>query len=527
MQKIFYNGTIITMEKSLYAEAVLINDGVIEDVGSFDALHALAPSAELVDLAHKAMLPAFIDAHGHFSSYANAQMQVVLEEADCFSEIALRITSFIKDNKIESGKWIVAKGYDHNTLAEKRHPNIELLNEIAPDNPLILQHQSGHCGVLNTAALESLGINGDTPSPVGGVIGRENGNLTGYMEEDAYISCIKQVPMAGIDAMLGAYAKAQAKYLANGITTVQEGMMVAEMLPLYSFLIESGILKIDVVGYPDTNSMQAIAKAYPACVKKYSKHFKIGGYKIILDGSPQVKTAWMKTPYLNSDTLGYGTMSDEAVLLAVENATKENMQILAHCNGDAAIQQYINAVKEVAFADDNILKLRPVIIHSQLITEDELKDAAALNMIPSFFVAHVLHWGDIHIANFGYERAKHISPAHSAIKNNMIFTFHQDAPVIEPNNLETIQCAVTRKTKSGVSLGEDECISVEDAIKAVTINAAYQYSEENEKGSIKAGKHADFVIMDKSPLAVPKNEISKILITETIKDGITVFALNE
>ncbi|MEG0485854.1 MAG: amidohydrolase family protein, partial [Oscillospiraceae bacterium] len=353
MQKIFYNGTIITMEKSLYAEAVLINDGVIEDVGSFDALHALAPSAELVDLAHKAMLPAFIDAHGHFSSYANAQMQVVLEEADCFSEIALRITSFIKDNEIESGKWIVAKGYDHNTLAEKRHPNIELLNEIAPDNPLILQHQSGHCGVLNTAALESLGINGDTPSPVGGVIGRENGKLTGYMEEDAYISCIKQVPMAGIDAMLGAYAKAQAKYLANGITTVQEGMMVAEMLPLYSFLIESGILKIDVVGYPDTNSMEAIAKAYPACVKKYSKHFKIGGYKIILDGSPQVKTAWMKTPYLNSDTLGYGTMSDEAVLLAVENATKENMQILAHCNGDAAIQQYINAVKEVAFADDN------------------------------------------------------------------------------------------------------------------------------------------------------------------------------
>ncbi|MEG0485967.1 MAG: amidohydrolase family protein, partial [Oscillospiraceae bacterium] len=168
-----------------------------------------------------------------------------------------------------------------------------------------------------------------------------------------------------------------------------------------------------------------------------------------------------------------------------------------------------------------------VIIHSQLITEDELKDAAALNMIPSFFVAHVLHWGDIHIANFGYERAKHISPAHSAIKNNMIFTFHQDAPVIEPNNLETIRCAVTRKTKSGVSLGDDECISVEDAIKAVTINAAYQYSEENEKGSIKAGKHADFVIMDKSPLAVPKNEISKILITETIKDGITVFALNE
>ena len=525
MQKLYYNGTILTMEQVPVTQAVLTQDADIKAVGNFDTLRAAAPDAQLIDLEGKTMLPAFIDAHGHFSSYANAQLQVALEGTASFAEIENRITAFIRENEIKPGAWIVAKGYDHNTLSEKRHPDKAFLDTVAPENPLVLQHQSGHCGVLNTKALLMLGYTADTKAPIGGVIGCENGVLTGYMEETAYIDCIKQVPMADMETMMNAYRKAQKKYLSYGISTVQEGMMVAQMLPLYQALIESGLLVVDLVGYADTVSLHPLAKAFPKALRAYDRHFKIGGYKIILDGSPQMKTAWMKAPYLDGDTCGYGTMDDAAVLSAVETAAAENVQILAHCNGAAAPPQYFDAPAKASDTHPNLANLRAVMIHAQFLAKNQLDAVEKLHVIPSFFVAHTLHWGDIHIANLGYDRAKDMSLAKAALAHNILFTFHQDAPVIEPDMLETVQCAVTRTTKAGVILDDNACISVLDALKAVTCNAAYQYFEEDTKGSIKAGKLADFVILSDNPLTVSKHKIAKIKILETIKDGQTVFCL--
>ena len=249
---------------------------------------------------------------------------------------------------------------------------------------------------------------------------------------------------------------------------------------------------------------------------------------LFLDGSPQARTAWMLTPYLGEDTYyGYGTMKYEDVYNAIKEATKNNVQILAHCNGDAAAQQFIDAIKKVQEDGYDVKSLRPVMIHSQLLRIEQLEDVKKLGIIPSFFVAHVYHWGDVHINNFGFERASKISPTASALENGITFTFHQDSPVIEPNMMETIHCAVNRKTKSGVLLGENERISVIEALKAVTINAAYQYFEEDKKGSIKVGKNADFVILDKNPLEVPIEHLKDIKILETIKDGVTIYKRNK
>ena len=145
-------------------------------------------------------------------------------------------------------------------------------------------------------------------------------------------------------------------------------------------------------------------------------------------------------------------------------------------------------------------------------------------MIPSFFVAHTFHWGDTHIKNFGLERAKTISPANSALKKGILFTFHQDAPVIEQDMFETVWCAVKRQTKDGVILGEDERISVLQALKAVTVNAAYQYFEEGTKGVIKEGAKENLIIVDKDPLKAEIDDIKNIKILKTIKDGNTVYS---
>ncbi|MEG0839382.1 MAG: amidohydrolase [Hydrogenoanaerobacterium sp.] len=511
------------MEEGLQPEAVLTEDGVITAVGDYNSLFDCAKNAELVDLAGKTMLPAFIDAHSHFSSYATSFLQVSLEDCTSFGEIDKKIRQFITENDVSDGQWVNCRGYDHNSLAEKCHPSLSFMDSCAPNNPLVLQHASGHVGVFNTMALAELGITSSTEAPAGGVIGRKDGVLTGYMEENAFFTYLKKVPMADMTALMSAFKKAQDGYAAHGIATIQEGMMVGQLIPLYKMLLGLDMLKLDVVAYADKKDSEDIFEAFPDSLKKYNAHFKLGGYKIFLDGSPQGRTAWMKAPYAGeADYCGYGTMQDDEVIAAVRLAAKNNMQILAHCNGDAAAQQYIDAVKTVS-RESGVAKLRPVMIHAQLLAKEQLADVKALGIIPSFFVAHVFHWGDIHIKNFGAKRAAQISPAYSALKHDILFTFHQDTPVIEPNMPETLWCAVNRMTKDGTVLGSDECISVYDALRAVTINAAYQYFEEDKKGSIRVGKFADFVILDKNPLTVEQMSIRDIKVLATIKSDKVLF----
>lgn len=523
MRKLYYNGTILTMEDRSLTDAVLTEDGVITAVGDYDTLLAQSKDAERIDLKGKTMLPAFIDAHSHLSAYATSFLQVPLEDCTTFHEISKQVKKFISTNHVTAGQWITGKGYDHNGLMEKRHPSLELVDSCAPNNPLVLQHVSGHVGVFNSMAMRELGITPHTPAPEGGTIGKEEGALTGYMEENAFFEYLKKVPMEDMDILLSTFQKAQEQYAAYGITTIQEGMLVAQMVPLFQQLISRDMLQLDVIGYADMKDAKALFSAFPASLQKYNGHFKIGGYKIFLDGSPQGRTAWMKTNYQGEDNYkGYGTMQDSQVIEAVRCAVKTNMQILAHCNGDAAAQQYIDAVRAVSCEAD-IAKLRPVMIHAQFLAEEQLGDVRTLGIIPSFFIAHVLHWGDTHIKNFGAERASKISPAGSALAHDILFTFHQDAPVIEPNMLETVWCAVNRITKDGVVLGEGEKISVYDALKAITVNAAYQYFEEDKKGSIRVGKCADFVILDKNPMTVEPMMIRDIAVLETIKDGHVLF----
>ena len=522
MKKILYNANVITMdENALYKEAIFIEDGKIKKVGrNKEILNLKDENTECLNMKNKTILPSFIDSHSHFSAVANSYLQVSLSDCFSFDEIKDKISSYINKNNIKENEWIIASGYDHNNLKELKHPKNDFLDLCAPNNPLVLQHQSGHVGVFNTKALEILNVKNDTIAPEGGIIEKLDGKLTGYMEEVAFVKYLKMVPMPDLNKILEGYAEAQNKYLSYGITTVQEGYMSKELLPLYKALLNSNILKIDLVGYPDLDSIENFKKEFLASYKKYNKHFKINGIKMILDGSPQGRTAWMKKPYIGENEYrGYPSMNHKDVLKNIKYAKEKEIQILAHCNGDAAAEEFINSCEEIG----NLKGIRSVIIHAQLITDEELKKAKKLGLIPSFFIGHVYYFGDTHIKNFGLDRASKISPVKSAIKNNMIYTLHQDSPIIEPNMLETLWCSVKRQTKNGEILGKDECITRLDALKGITINAAYQYFEEDTKGSIKEGKIADLVVLDKDPLKVETDEIKDIKILETIKNGETLY----
>lgn len=304
--------------------------------------------------------------------------------------------------------------------------------------------------------------------------------------------------------------------------------MMDQMAPLYQGLLQSGMLKLDLVGYVDVNNGEKLLREFGGEKGKYRNHFRIGGYKIFLDGSPQGRTAWMRKPYVGNDRYcGYGTLTDEAVYEAVTRSCKEGRQILAHCNGDAASEQYLKAWERAVSEGIWNSNDRPVMIHAQLVGVDQLPRVKKLGMIPSFFVAHVYHWGDVHIANFGKERADVISPAASALKEGILFTLHQDAPVIEPDMLETVWSAVNRETKKGVTLGEKERIPVLEALKAVTVHGAYQYFEEKEKGIVREGKQADLIVLDNNPLEMDPERIRDIRVMETYKNGERIFQLTD
>lgn len=504
----FYNGNIITMEnKNDKYDCMLIENGIIKKLGSFeDIKRKINRNIRKIDLQRKTLMPAFIDAHSHITAYAKTFSYAKLNECKNIDDIIKILEEYKNQNKIERDKWIIGVGYDDNFLEEKRHPSKEELDKLGNTNPILITHVSGHMGVFNRKAEEIFNLKTNN----------------GYLEENEFIKIASKINNISKKQEKENLIKAQEKYLSYGITTVQDGLTKKEDFELLKEISEENALKVDIVSYIDLETSKEVANENRDYIKKYKNNLKIGGYKIILDGSPQARTAYLSSPYEGEkEYRGYPSKTDKQIKKYIETSIDEKMQLLAHCNGDGAADQLINCIKdeEESFRKKDIIKrLRPIMIHAQTIRKNQILECKKLGIIPSYFIAHVYYWGDIHIKNLG-KRAYNISPAKTSLENNLIFTFHQDTPVLEPNMLETISIAVNRKTKNGVILGENEKIDVYEALKAITINSAYSYFEENRKGSLKEGKLADLVILDKNPLKVDKEKIKDIKICSTWKNG--------
>lgn len=513
MKTIYTNGVILTLEND-NGNALVEENGKIIGIGDYQKLYE--KGMKVVDLEGHTLIPGFIDSHSHISGYATSLLQVALDECQNIHDIQETIQKYINDNQIKNDEFVMCKGYDHHRLEEKRHITKQELNMVSQDIPIIIQHQTGHCGVMNSEALYRLNIHEETKNPEGGIIDYN----TGFLEETAFTYYLQKAPMASLESLKKAYLKAQQVYAHHGITTAQDGMIVDALKNIYHMIIQDHLFYLDVVGYPGFEAHNFI-NDFHNHIKKYINHFKIGGYKMFLDGSPQNKTAWTIEAYRDG-TYGYPTLTDEQLKNNLIKAIQEDMQILVHCNGDQAVQHYMDQYNKVHQQD-----IRPVIIHAQMMRPSQMNQAKELHMIPSFFLSHVYYFGDIHKENMGRERAQFISPLHSALEHQLLFTMHTDAPVIQPNMIESLHIAVNRETQSGDILGENECIEPIEALKALTIHGAYQYFEENEKGSLKVGKKADMVILSDNPLTIDKKEIKNIEVLKTIKDGHVIFDSQE
>lgn len=514
IQTLYFGGPILTMEDGPAPQAVLVREGRIARTGPLEELRAAAPGAKEENLRGRALLPAFLDPHSHITALAETLDLAQLGAAVTPEEIAVTLRDFAHERDLPPGEWAIGFGYDHNVLPGGAHPTRQDLDALLPDRPAMITHASGHMGVVNTAGLTALGITLDTPDPAGGRIGREADGKTpsGYLEEGAFFQASAVLPPTPPQVQMDRMRRAQAIYFSHGIVLAQDGLTDHSR---YQLLQEAG-LTIDTVGYADMRTCTDLA-GKPG----------IGGYKILLDGSPQGRTAWMLDPYQgdSGEYRGYPIYTDEQVCAFVRQALTQGRQLLAHCNGDGAADQLLRCCRRVQEETGVPLSaIRPVMIHAQLVRRGQLEQMADLGMIPSFFAAHVWYWGDIHVKNFGLERASRISPLASARALGLPFTLHQDSPVIPPDMLQSVWCAVNRLTRSGRVLGPEERVDPRTALAAVTCNAARQYFMEGERGSIAPGKRADFVVLSADPTAVDPADIRNIRVLQTVKDGVRVWA---
>lgn len=515
MKTLYYNGNIITMAGQPMPPAVLCENGIIIATGEKENLEG--EDVRLFDLEGKTMLPAFFDGHSHITTVARTMCIADLSNAVNIEELCRTLSEFAERKQPAEGEFIVGFGYDNNFFPGKAHPTKEDLDKVSDKNPIIIAHASGHMGVCNSLGLKRLGIEKDTPNPRGGVIGHNaDGSLSGYLEETAFTANATLLKGPDYNEMAGYLKMAQDEYFKYGITTIQDGFTGRQEWRLLKKASEDGFLKGDVVCYVDIKDNADILKDNPQYANKYKDNLKIGGYKLFLDGSPQGRTAWMTRPYENSgDYCGYPIYSDSRVSRFVHKTIRDRQQLLCHCNGDAAARQFIQAFEKADEELDTRENYMPVLVHGQLATARQMKQAADLGMAVTFFTGHIWQWADVHIENFG-ERGMKICPVNSAVKNDVVYTFHRDSPVLPPDVMLQVSCAVNRITKNGTQLDESEKVTVYDALKAVTINGARQYGEEKTKGSIEVGKQANFAILDTNPLLCPKEKLADIKVEYTI-----------
>ncbi|MDA9941807.1 amidohydrolase [Luminiphilus sp.] len=534
--EIYVNGNVLTMDAAgTVSEAVSLREGLIESVGSSEEMLALAgDNTVVVDLRGRTVLPGFIDAHGHFPGSGQTVFSADLNsppigEVTHLSQLLERLTRL---GQTRTDGWIIGHGYDDTLLAERRHPNRDDLDKVSADRPVAIIHVSGHLAVVNSAALAILGIDAESLDPEGGVIVREPDSdggrrPNGVLEETAARAVWEYtLDLSAMDA-LRMTTQAAEEYLAAGVTTASAGGMPTTVATLLGFLSQLNQFPQRVALFPLFEEVGEQLLNSSATLDSFARaRVSVPRVKIIADGSIQGYTGYLSAPYHvpykgDADYRGYASVPREILFEQVAGLYERRIQVAIHCNGDASIEDGLDAIK-YAMQQHPWPEARPLMIHAQMTREDQIARMAELGVTPSFFSAHTYYWGDRHAAIFmGPERAANMSPARWAQEAGVRFSSHLDTPVTPMLPLQAVWSQVERKSTSGTIIGPGQRIDRLSALRAVTIDAAWQVFMDDVIGSIEPGKDADLVVLSDNPLTAP--DLRSLKVDRTIIAGATVY----
>jgi predicted amidohydrolase YtcJ len=536
---IFYGGDIVTMNKSqATAEAVAVQGGKILKVGSLAKLKTLqGQGTKLVNLNGQTLMPGLVEPHVHiigtaFSEEIFLNLSNFTMPHDTLDSLVVKLTAYSKNFK--DGEWINAFGVDPSrTEPFMSELTADILDQVSTTKPIFVMNQSMHIAYVNHKALEMAGLTDSSPDPKGGKLLRDSkGRLTGVVyESPAFYLFLDKMPQPTQEVVEKAVAKVGQRLVSKGVTTSAEitvgGYLgVDKEYALFNAMTQSGKLPVRVRGYMYSN-------AYPTTNNKYKPGqgddtFKLIGVKIVADGSNQGLTGAMSRPYdYPAGTSNTGTLNftEQELYDLAKPRFDQGWQLSVHSNGDKSIEQTLNVfAKLVTKPADAKTRLR--IEHFTVATEAQIDKAAKLGVVPGFTIGHTDYWGEaFHNHLIGPERADRIDPSASLIKRGMHFAYHSDSPVspIHPLKYASEGAARLWQVSPQKVLNPSQKISINNALRAITIDAAYQLKMDDKIGSIQEGKYADFAIVDRNPMKTDAYKIRDIEVNETWVNGKQVF----
>ena len=522
---LFVGGPVLTIDAhDAVADAALVVGNRIARVGAASEIAGWLDGTEtVVALDGRALLPGFVEAHGHFPAARLGGLGVDLappptgDVGDVPTLLARLSEAAAADGPTE--RWLLGFDHDDANLVEGRHPTRDELDAVVPDRPVWLRHRSGHMGVGNSRALAELGLDESYVAVAGGAVRRDaDGRLDGLVQERAAPPLSHLLREVGPRRLARALSGARDDYLAAGVTTVQNGHASPGMSALLAWGARLGLLPQRIVLWPASTG-DGIAAPPGAAARAWlgDDRLRAGPVKLILDGSPQGLTAWLSAPYFAVATAvaglepgyrGYPRLDPDAFAAEVVALHVAGRDLAIHANGDAAIDAALDALETalVAAPRDGADAPRHLVVHAQTARPDQLERMAALGVSATFFPVHVPHWGDWHLTRaLGPERAARISPLASADAAGVRWSAHADAPVTPMRALEIVDAAVDRRTRSGVVLGPEERVWIGRGRCARSRSTRPGRPDSStDRGSIEVGKLADLVLLSGDPLVAPR-----------------------
>ena len=534
---IFYNATILTVNKDFgTSEAIAFKDGKILAVGSTSHVMSTAgPNTDIRDLGGCTVLPGFVEAHGHPTAEMNfiGPDAVDIRASLCGSaEVVLaKLRTAVEEAEAAGpGAWVAAFGWDPLLLPELPRISGAWLTELSPRVPLSIMHYSAHSAWANDAALQALGIGRDSEDPGASQYLRdEAGELTGEaLEIPAVMNFMGPKMHAGVENFSEFLDFELHRMAAAGVTTTGDLAFHPDSYPLMQEYMRSHKPPARIRSY----EMSGIRENIPApgtdpLMGPGTAMFRPTGVKVWTDGSPWVGN--IETSFGYEDSVQTESIGLSAGHRGCSNYTKEQLlaicrqhyangwQMACHVHGDIAVDTVLSVFEQVQREyprADGRLRME----HCGSISPEQVRRAWDLGVGISFFVAHIHYYGDILSGLFG-ENAEAWTPVGAAAEVGMRFSLHNDPPVTPESPLLNMQAAILRQAPSGKVLGPEFRIGIRDAIKAQTIDAAWQLFSDHEVGSLETGKLADIVILERNPLEVPASELGNIRILETWVDG--------
>lgn len=512
---ILRKGIVLTMNPAKpIAEAIAIKNGrIIEVGGEAEVIKYRGVNTKVIDLMGKTVVPGFIDTHVHLLDFAKVLAWIDLSDATSIEEIKNKVR--LKAQGIPKGRWILGRGWHEKRLREKRPPKAMDLDEVAPENPVVLYRSEGRVCVANSMALMLAGINSETKSPHGGEICRDSsGNPNGVLIESATNLVWKIIPEQSLEEILENIDVAFQKIIENGITSIHWIISSPSEKKIVSWLAKRGRLPVRIKLIVPEPMLEDFIEIRNLC-----NDINLGGAIIFADGSLAAGTAALSSPYMDQpENMGSLFYTRKALADAITKIHRAGLQLVVHAMGDKAVEEALMAIKEalpLPFKPNHRHRIENAAVLNRELIEQMKSLGVVISLQPYLIFSEFAIWSAIN--RLGYERARWLYPLRTLINNGIIVAAGSDCPMEPLNPFVQMKAAVAR------SFFPEERVTIEEALRMFTINAAYISFEEDMKGSIEGGKLADLTVLSGNPMDTPPEKLDNIKVEMTIVGGRIVY----